>query len=112
MRGKLCFSVAGAEPQRDHPRGCGENKTNITQLVHYLGSPPRMRGKQGEKAVSKFPIWITPADAGKTRNRACAARQARDHPRGCGENNGAISDTPSSRRITPADAGKTSQFLR
>ena len=23
--GKTCFSVAGAEPQRDHPRGCGEN---------------------------------------------------------------------------------------
>ena len=26
--GKTCFSVAGAEPQRDHPRGCGENAHN------------------------------------------------------------------------------------
>ena len=24
--GKTCFSVAGAEPQRDHPRRCGENR--------------------------------------------------------------------------------------
>ena len=44
--GKTCFSVAGAEPQRDHPRGCGENAQPRYSERWETGSPPRMRGKQ------------------------------------------------------------------
>ena len=91
------------------------------------GSPPRMRGKRLFREPFKAEAGITPADAGKTRNRACTARQARDHPRGCGENDilpstfkqslgspprmrGKLSmcvASESAARITPADAGKT-----
>ena len=70
----------------DHPRGCGENKTNITQLVHYLGSPPRMRGKRILNNACGMDDGITPADAGKTALQRQYIRWAGDHPRGCGEN--------------------------
>ena len=94
-------------PRQDHPRGCGENKHRKFAHVEQIGSPPRMRGK--------LPLA-----------RASAICQE-DHPRGCGENpyTGTVltgqlgspprmrgkrghSDRPAqSRRITPADAGKT-----
>ena len=34
---------------KDHPRGCGENYNQLYKSAMLEGSPPRMRGKQGEK---------------------------------------------------------------
>ncbi len=86
-----------------------------------------MRGKRLFCEPFKAEARITPADAGKT-GRGCAEfRQSGDHPRGCGENRGTLTiavDVTGSpprmrgkphrlqplrqtRRITPADAGKT-----
>ena len=51
---------------RDHPRGCGENRTQGKTYSNSRGSPPRMRGKLAEEQ-SRTPVpRITPADAGKT----------------------------------------------
>ena len=70
---------------------------------------------------------ITPADAGKTHKARFNRQRKRDHPRGCGENDGrgrvgifTPGSPPRMRgkrkdeitkffedRITPADAGKT-----
>ena len=82
--------------------------------------------------MNKLYIRITPADAGKTTVTALKAEREQDHPRGCGEN---VPPSPSetrrrgspprmrgkrrhdertgaSRRITPADAGKTNRGVK
>ena len=91
----------------DHPRGCGENFSEVCIKVVY--------------------IRITPADAGKTGTTLKRNANAWDHPRGCGENIHAesvpcnvggspprmrgkplaIANPSPVHRITPADAGKT-----
>ena len=54
-------------PQRwDHPRGCGENRSNDASLRFAKGSPPRMRGKHSNVRAEIQRLRITPADAGKT----------------------------------------------
>ena len=125
--GKTCFSVAGAEPQRDHPRGCGENFYSVGLAAYDTGSPPRMRGKHMTGKHYSPTRRITPADAGKTTVVRQAAAIAWDHPRGCGENRLVLTFFPCGLgspprmrgkpflqckvflqyRITPADAGKT-----
>ena len=112
---------------RDHPRGCGENKSGGNNHRRRSGSPPRMRGKLSSVFVAPKRYRITPADAGKTRNGIAVTTSTEDHPRGCGENfrpcggiAGLIGSPPRMRgkqfacgvgrrndRITPADAGKT-----
>ena len=86
-----------------------------------------MRGKRQEEHSRVAHKGITPADAGKTPRRDTHKNQARDHPRGCGENVCPKAYSPCQRgspprmrgkpartsrkstkdRITPADAGKT-----
>ena len=111
----------------DHPRGCGENLNIFLKSAENLGSPPRMRGKQGYTVQRTHQYRITPADAGKTSGAGSCCCGCWDHPRGCGENAGGSGATPRTRgspprmrgkpvhsteihehyRITPADAGKT-----
>ena len=86
-----------------------------------------MRGKLIVISAAKFMFRITPADAGKTGFTEVTGDDAKDHPRGCGENHNCdisafrrigspprmrgkhhVNAPPSSdNRITPADAGKT-----
>ena len=111
----------------DHPRGCGENLRDWVARNAAAGSPPRMRGKRKTARAHSGRFGITPADAGKTPVLRNDLQNARDHPRGCGENVQKvfpifpISGSPPrmrgkrrrlcrlcrSKRITPADAGKT-----
>ena len=70
----------------DHPRGCGENITQIMYLINCQGSPPRMRGKPKSTQYKLVSYRITPADAGKTYMVKIGGRNEQDHPRGCGEN--------------------------
>ena len=51
---------------KDHPRVCGENRQRRCMINGILGSPPRVRGKQGNKALKQVAKRITPACAGKT----------------------------------------------
>ena len=77
-----------AKPRpRDHPRACGENAFSRASLMRPLGSPPRMRGKQGGHDHIRRVCGITPAHAGKTRTHNYRYDSWRDHPRACGENN-------------------------
>ena len=112
---------------QDHPRGCGENQQVGERALKLLGSPPRMRGKLFADSALRTPVRITPADAGKTAGNFVQTASATDHPRGCGENlRGSFLQRSSagspprmrgkhpqlkgeweSKRITPADAGKT-----
>ena len=120
-------NVPQPKPAPDHPRGCGENRCQRQPIIEYIGSPPRMRGKQGACSNQRRYQRITPADAGKTVTYLHDVESAKDHPRGCGENPKssyvgllAKGSPPRMRgklfsfsflritiRITPADAGKT-----
>ena len=64
--GKTSLQGLRLAVDKDHPRGCGENKLNVAVIAYISGSPPRMRGKR--VILSKFTAScrITPADAGKT----------------------------------------------
>ena len=116
---------------KDHPRGCGENNVFHQLSIRAQGSPPRMRGKHDLAALDIAIYRITPADAGKTIKIIQFSFRTRDHPRGCGENNGNSANQfifrgspPRMRgklnpyiffrtycRITPADAGKTAPLV-
>ena len=54
---------------QDHPRGCGENRGFTVAAVVNIGSPPRMRGKPRFVEAEFCEQGITPADAGKTKQR-------------------------------------------
>ena len=111
----------------DHPRRCGENTDSGRICCCYVGSPPQVRGKLGDKSNQSAPFGITPAGAGKTEPATVCVSFFQDHPRRCGENVSSIAalllfrgSPPQVRgkhafkrgfggcnRITPAGAGKT-----
>ena len=147
MRGKVAFCVffgyctwitpayagksesAGHHPGQhwDHPRVCGEKRCIIHIFHHYIGSPPRMRGKDTSKNPTDKGARITPAYAGKSATAAARRLGYGDHPRVCGEKpllrySGsagqgspprmrgkelALDDPETGDRITPAYAGKS-----
>ena len=97
-----------------------------------LGSPPRVRGKDSHYQATQSKPGITPACAGKSFPSVSCLLEYRDHPRVCGEKHlyGAKFETKgtspprvrgkakirhfsvSSRRITPAYAGKSLSLRR
>ena len=107
--GKTLGNSPRCRLHEDHPRRCGENFRNLLCNTRDLGSPPQVRGKRTQPAISET--------------------ASLDHPRGCGENAACIGwyfvvsgSPPRMRgkqvrlddifekiRITPADAGKTRQ---
>ena len=72
-RGGITPAYAGKSPlravfwcrHRDHPRVCGEKRTQAHPAKTGLGSPPRMRGKADFDVCSDRQCGITPAYAGK-----------------------------------------------
>ena len=50
---------------RDHPRVCGEKYISLPPYFFFVGSPPRMRGKEGTPLENLPKDRITPAYAGK-----------------------------------------------
>ena len=113
--------------REDHPRRCGENHHPPVRHHRRGGSPPQVRGKPSRALSVVNSDRITPAGAGKTATLRMCSRNARDHPRRCGENvapMSSISAAPGSPPqvrgkhfhrlcsscglgITPAGAGKT-----
>ena len=53
-------------PARDHPRACGEKSTSTSMMNCGWGSPPRVRGKDGNQSTGQHRGRITPAYAGKS----------------------------------------------
>ena len=70
---------------KDHPRPCGEKRSQDTHRDGQEGSPPPMRGKVILRDPSLDHGRITPAHAGKRRNDSRSWRRSWDHPRPCGE---------------------------
>ena len=69
----------------DHPRVCGEHRTNGYCELRRQGSSPRMRGTLGRQEPSVGRPGIIPAYAGNTCPSATIRPFCRDHPRVCGE---------------------------
>ena len=72
--GKTMTPAAHRSGSGDHPRGCGENRYVPDRRQRGIGSPPRMRGKQGWTSRDLSEYRITPADAGKTTDKLTIAR--------------------------------------
>ena len=90
----------------DHPRGCGEKRKMLTLLSTRRGSSPRVRGKGGGRRPFGGASGIIPAGAGKSSYRTTFPAEPRDHPRGCGEKNSALSRRLSSAGSSPRVRGK------
>ncbi len=69
----------------DHPRVCGEKRLQKSSCRMPWGSPPRMRGKEGDEGVGAADSRITPAYAGKSLRARTVHAKSWDHPRVCGE---------------------------
>ena len=59
----------------DHPRVCGEKLNLISWAFPVMGSPPRVRGKDGWRGTSYGKTGITPACAGKSRAVKSSAKK-------------------------------------
>ena len=108
---------------------CGEKSVEANTVQIAQGSPPRVRGKAVCPLGSPKSFGITPACAGKRREKRKVQKNERDHPRVCGEKyilyfcaRYAIGSPPRVRGkgrisaadrgvlgITPACAGKSSE---
>ena len=118
--------------KEDHPRLCGEKTDSGWDSSLELGSPPPMRGKAGTSRLQNVQKGITPAYAGKSGDTVLCSLFHEDHPRLCGEKLAGsrllqenLGSPPpmrgkgsgsrcrcSSRRITPAYAGKSRRHLK
>ena len=118
-------------PPKDHPRRCGEHRSERGLWLARHGSSPQMRGAPHLGADETIRPGIIPADAGSTWNRRRSRTLNQDHPRRCGEHTTplisdpvAVGSSPQMRgaqpllvlyalpaRIIPADAGSTLFFI-
>ena len=83
--GKSCRIRKSRRSEWDHPRVCGEKRSNDNITQTPQGSPPRMRGKVDDIPNFQSRLGITPAYAGKRHRRRDHQRLTQDHPRVCGE---------------------------
>ena len=90
----------------DHPRVCGEKFLFLLFTQTLLGSPPRMRGKALSTPKKNTVSRITPAYAGKSRQRRRRGRRRQDHPRVCGEKRRRVIAATCKRGSPPRMRGK------
>ena len=64
--GKTWSMPCSKFPNTEHPRVCGENDVAKPQVVHDVGTSPRMRGKPWSVDQEDDELWNIPAYAGKT----------------------------------------------
>ena len=128
--GKTCCHCHSYRPPVDHPRVCGKDYLFKNSTEGHVGSPPRMRERQGYLLLNFGNHRITPAYAGKTGMGNKRIYLLQDHPRVCGKDKtfdpkaqDFVGSPPrmrerlfragkslAARGITPAYAGKTSNL--
>ena len=104
----------------------------MCSITLHNGSPPRVRGKRADDGRRRREARLTPACAGKTNTHNPCCNRVRAHPRVCGENTEEfvnkvpVTGSPprvrgkqdqyveciTPGRLTPACAGKTTDFKR
>ena len=105
--GKRPAGSSMASVPKDHPRLCGEKKSNDRTVCANPGSPPPMRGKVAR--AGKPPVFgrITPAYAGKRLGAFFQAQVYEGSPPPMRGKAHKSSGTAFLIRITPAYAGKS-----
>ena len=83
--GKRPPSIPSLYSVQDHPRVCGEKADCAAVQWNGMGSPPRVRGKEQRKRITREETGITPACAGKSHAVGQRVKVIQDHPRVCGE---------------------------
>ena len=83
--GKTVLSYVSKHLARDHPRVCGKNDGEASELETIKGSPPRVREKLWYSIATGRYSRITPACAGKARKLSLPVVLVWDHPRVCGK---------------------------
>ena len=91
---------------RDHPRVCGEKFEALSDDEDLPGSPPRVRGKAGDRIEVDSREGITPACAGKRSREQSICRWPEDHPRVCGEKPLFLDKLPHDEGSPPRVRGK------
>ena len=74
-----------ARSPRDHPRGCGEQKTGREVVSTATGPSPRVRGAGEAEGDAAHADGTIPAGAGSSSASSPLWPSPGDHPRGCGE---------------------------
>ena len=126
MRGKVCTLGYELQGSRITPACTGKRMRHFLSWRLLQGSPPRVRGKDGELENVEQIARITPACAGKSAPLQSCNTPFKDHPRVCGEKvlefltmvhmwgspprvrgkDGRRQSRYQTHRITPACAGK------
>ena len=107
-RGKVFDPYFLEYGSKDHPRVGGEKLLQFALPLLLTGSPPRGRGKGRPPCTVQTIQRITPAWAGKRRNRGCCAAGKGDHPRVGGEKRCSGNTRIRPRGSPPRGRGKVS----
>ena len=110
--GKSIRQAAQRLLDRDHPRACGEKAYSLVINGSEWGSPPRMRGKAGQKGLPFLQKGITPAHAGKSQLVCRFVLALGDHPRACGEKESILKAISCSMGSPPRMRGKAARQRR
>ena len=94
----------------DHPRVCGEKRPRKSWRSISKGSPPRVRGKEGQTSKTAFRYGITPACAGKRSGVRWYMNISKDHPRVCGEKQDRFSRRGGLKGSPPRVRGKAVRY--
>ena len=89
-----------------HPRACGENHRHGACTRARGGSSPRVRGKHVAAHNDTFQGGLIPARAGKTICDVEPRGLHGAHPRACGENRNAVTQSTSFAGSSPRVRGK------
>ena len=104
--GKTCRAPSKPPGTTAHPRVCGENATEVEDVLDQWGSSPRVRGKPCFRRARRGPHGLIPARAGKTSPFPWGRPGVSAHPRACGENGPHMSLYDSSQGSSPRVRGK------
>ena len=104
--GRSCQNPQGRRRSRDHPRVCGEKSMGCATRLPCAGSPPRVRGEEFGGRSPRTDYRITPACAGRSCYHYECRKNARDHPRVCGEKICARPRRPSTSGSPPRVRGE------
>ncbi len=105
--GSTCLGGHACPWVRDHPRVCGEHRTEEITRDRRIESSPRMRGALNLPPRYGGRAGIIPAYAGSTIYAAALAVVRLDHPRVCGEHELCSVRYGEGGGIIPAYAGST-----
>ena len=106
--------VTGVPPVTvpDHPRACGANLGDETQITDTTGSSPRVRGKRRHARSGTIERRIIPARAGQTSPVSPHCRRSSDHPRACGANTVEATNSNDTDGSSPRVRGKRVEVRR